>query len=160
MEGKVKFEFSVDQGTTWYDATDFGAASALLYCNKIHPFLLPEPVDDDSPENMTDSEYCYKATPRIYLMVELRARDFDLTTAAGRALYKFINALRCASIIRIYDNGASGGINGYTEWASDPNTEYLVPHDSPQPGFPSVGETVVEWNFTLKMKKEYDITTT
>lgn len=158
MEGNVKIEFSVDQGTTWYDATDFGAASANIYCNKVHPELVPEPVPDENNENMTDSEICFKAAARMYIVFELRASDYNLTTAAGKARYKFINALRCAPLIRIYDGGA-GDIDGYEEFDTDPNTNYLVPHDTPSPEHPPVGQTVTVLSFTLKMKKEYDITT-
>lgn len=159
MQGTVQLHFSADGGTTWLGASDFGASSDNIKTMWCVPYLEREPLEGDEDRGLTDAELCSQADARMYVRLQLEAKQFDLTTTAGAARYRFINALRCAPLIRLYYSGTD--IYGYTDFASSSNTNYLIPHDVPAPEEITAGEEVgVGWNMTLKRKKEYDITTT
>jgi len=155
MEGIIQLSYSIDSGANWKTPTTYSASSNDLYATMCFPYLQPEPDSDEQPEGLTDAEICYTGKVRIHLQFTLRGNQFDQTTANGQALLKFIGALRGAPLIRLYRNSAN--INGFTEFASASNTNYLVPHDTPPFAIPSVGEKTVEVAFTLKAKKEFTI---
>jgi hypothetical protein len=159
MQGSVTLEYSTDAAATFLQATDFGASSDLIKTQWIIPFLMPEKVEGADGESMTDDEICSKQIARLYLRFILETKQFDLTTTNGIKLYQFINALRCAPLIRLYA-GSGISIYGYDEFAASNNTNYLIPHDTPEPGEITVGASAgVQWNFTLKCKKSYSIVT-
>lgn len=159
MEGSVTLEYSTDGASTFLDATDFGASSALIKTQWVWPYLMPEEQESEADQSMTDSEICFKATARLHVDIILEAKQFDLTTTNGKALNRFINALRCAPLVRLYA-GSGVAIYGYDEFNSATNTNYLVTHAAPRPEPISGGEAMgTRWQFTLKLKKETDITT-
>lgn len=159
MQGTVTLEYSTDSAATFLQATDFGAASDLIKTMWVIPFLMYEPTQDGGEESMTDSEICAKGIARLYVRFRLEVKQFDLSTTNGVKLYLFINALRCAPLIRLYA-GSGISIYGYDEFSTAANTNYLVPHDVPEPQEISTGEsTGMQWDFTLKCKKEYSIVT-
>jgi len=153
MEGTIVLEYSIDTGSTWKSATTspYSAASSNIPCAVVRPWIQPE-AQEEQPSSGTDEEVCYTSTARIYVHIRPMASLMDLTTSEGQKYYKFLCALRCAPLIRLT---YSPDINGFTEWASGSNTNYLVPADTPPPTWPTTGEEDTLLDFTLKTKKEF-----
>lgn len=155
MEGTITLEYSKDGGTTWlgpYDAP-YSASSSTIYCSLVYAWLDQEPSQDKAPESASDAELCWSGNARLHVLVKPRPLDHDSTDTEGKKLYKFLNALRCAPLIRL----VAADINGYTEFAASNNTYYLVPGDCPPPEFHSSGEENAVFHINLLAKKKYAI---
>jgi hypothetical protein len=154
MEGTIKLEYSVDQAVNFKNATTspYSAASADIPCTVVRVWIQPDEGSEEAASG-SDEEVCFTSVGRLYVHIRPRMDVIDITTAEGQKVFKFLCALRCAPIIRLYYSGTS--INGFTEWASASNTNYLIPSDTPPPTWGSIGDTSTQLDIVLKSKKEF-----
>lgn len=146
MEGNVVLKYSKDGGATWSTAT-------TVAVSRCHAWIRPE-TESEQNEVMGDYDICYRATPRLVLSFQLDMNQFDpvKNPSTADSLWVFINKLRAAPLIHLYYAGTS--IDGFTEFAATPNTNYLVPADTPDPEYIATdGTRFRAMNFTLQLRK-------
>ena len=126
----VTFNYSLDGGTTFQTAITCDALS-------VHAYLMPEGIKGTESMGSTQ-EARQKCTPRLWIDLVLSSNDFNpANNANGASNFTFIQKWCCAPIRRIYnaDYATVPGFDGWTEWDSSSNTNYVNMRDYPQYDF-------------------------
>ncbi|MAT38386.1 MAG: hypothetical protein CL946_02145 [Ectothiorhodospiraceae bacterium] len=151
MQGTITFKYSTDGGTTW-------STSTAISVSRAHAWLRPE-TTGEQPVTMGTDRICWRGIARLALSIQCDMNQFDpLKDAAANAKFVFMNKLRCAPLIHLHHNGTAD-LDGFTEWASTGNTNYLVPDDAPDIEYIATdGTRLRSVEFTLTSRDGYDIT--